>query len=121
MPNELSQSARYFAAASDKWSVERDSVELAHSFVRRRENYRSTGEIPGQLRPAHRLAAPHAPARRSLALPTHFGPLARNSALLRLLALLFIAGSVRAADWPEFLGPARDNTSPETGLFETLG
>ncbi|MEY5009112.1 MAG: hypothetical protein RLZZ253_251, partial [Verrucomicrobiota bacterium] len=25
------------------------------------------------------------------------------------------------ADWPEFLGPNRDNTSPETGLTEILG
>lgn len=38
---------------------------------------------------------------------------------LFLLSLLALATS-RGADWPEFLGPARDNTSPETGLVETV-
>ncbi len=38
---------------------------------------------------------------------------------MRFLALLpFIASTVFAADWPEFLGPGRDNTSPEIGLLE---
>ena len=41
------------------------------------------------------------------------------SFLLRTLAI-FIASTVtlRAADWPEFLGPNRDGTSPETGLVD---
>ena len=38
-----------------------------------------------------------------------------------LLLLLALSLGARAADWPEFLGPARDNTSPETGLIEGLG
>jgi outer membrane protein assembly factor BamB len=32
-----------------------------------------------------------------------------------------VASSLFGADWPEFLGPNRDNTSPETGLMEQLG
>ena len=35
-----------------------------------------------------------------------------------LLAALSLFAS--AADWPEFLGPSRDNRSPETGLRQTL-
>src|SRR5262245_29152391 len=35
-----------------------------------------------------------------------------------LCALFIFACAVRAADWPEFLGPNRDNTSPETGLLD---
>lgn len=42
----------------------------------------------------------------------------------RLLLPLAIAAtlplSLFAADWPEFLGPNRDTTSPEKGLLETL-
>ncbi len=34
-------------------------------------------------------------------------------------ALAFLSSTIGAADWPEFLGPARDNTSPETGLLES--
>jgi outer membrane protein assembly factor BamB len=39
-----------------------------------------------------------------------------------LIPLLFAAFSISAAaaDWPEFLGPSRDNRSPETGLRKTL-
>ena len=37
---------------------------------------------------------------------------------MRLLALLSLTLTAAAADWPEFLGPNRDNTSPETGLLE---
>jgi outer membrane protein assembly factor BamB len=37
----------------------------------------------------------------------------------RLCALLISAHLAVAADWPEFLGPARDNTSPETGLLDS--
>ncbi len=36
------------------------------------------------------------------------------------LALLLSAVPAQSADWPEFLGPTRDNRSPETGLRETL-
>lgn len=37
---------------------------------------------------------------------------------MRLLALLtLITSAVMAADWPEFLGPDRNNTSPEKGLL----
>lgn len=36
-------------------------------------------------------------------------------------ALCGFAASMFGADWPEFLGPNRDNTSPETGLTEILG
>jgi len=33
---------------------------------------------------------------------------------------LLIAATAFAADWPEFMGPNRDQTSPETGLRSTL-
>ncbi|RYD74538.1 MAG: hypothetical protein EOP84_19750, partial [Verrucomicrobiaceae bacterium] len=36
-------------------------------------------------------------------------------------ALFGLVGCVlHAADWPEFLGPSRDNLSPETGLLDTF-
>jgi outer membrane protein assembly factor BamB len=38
---------------------------------------------------------------------------------MRLFAFLSLAVTACAADWPEFLGPNRDNTSPETGLRES--
>ncbi len=42
-----------------------------------------------------------------------------NSFLLRTLAIfLGSALGASAADWPEFLGPNRDGTSPETGLVD---
>jgi outer membrane protein assembly factor BamB len=31
--------------------------------------------------------------------------------------ILLVPGTLWAADWPQFLGPARDGTSPETGLL----
>lgn len=34
-------------------------------------------------------------------------------------ALAFVALSAVAADWPQFMGPARDGVSPETGLART--
>ncbi len=34
--------------------------------------------------------------------------------------LLALAAPAFAADWPEFMGPNRDQTSPETGLRDTL-
>ncbi|MGH7171947.1 MAG: PQQ-binding-like beta-propeller repeat protein [Gemmataceae bacterium] len=37
--------------------------------------------------------------------------------LILLLALVFVV----AADWPQFLGPQRNCTSPETGLLQTWG
>lgn len=37
---------------------------------------------------------------------------------LRILAVF--TASAFAADWPEFMGPNRDQTSPETGLRDTL-
>ena len=36
---------------------------------------------------------------------------------MRLLAFFSLTLTAFAADWPEFLGPQRDNTSPETGLL----
>lgn len=40
---------------------------------------------------------------------------------LRFLALVILVPSLlSAADWPEFLGPSRNNTSPETGLRKLL-
>ena len=48
---------------------------------------------------------------------------ARHPARVKIvLACFFLtaAGAVEAADWPEFMGPARDQTSPETGLRATL-
>ena len=39
--------------------------------------------------------------------------------LLRLLLLLALAGSAHAADWPQFLGPARNGISTETNLAAT--
>ena len=42
----------------------------------------------------------------------------RRSGCLVLLATL--AGSVSAADWPGFLGPARNGISGETGLIDTF-
>lgn len=42
-----------------------------------------------------------------------------TSFLLRTLAIfLAFTITVSAADWPEFLGPNRDGTSPETGLVD---
>ncbi|HAV61410.1 MAG TPA: hypothetical protein DCY13_03490, partial [Verrucomicrobiales bacterium] len=40
----------------------------------------------------------------------------------RLLVLLTAAGlfHARAADWPRFLGPHGDGTSPETGLVDSI-
>jgi outer membrane protein assembly factor BamB len=35
-------------------------------------------------------------------------------------SLLVMASCLLAADWPQFLGPARNSTSPETGLVDTL-
>jgi outer membrane protein assembly factor BamB len=42
--------------------------------------------------------------------------------MLRPLCFLLsaLALGAHAADWPEFLGPNRDATSPETGLVETI-
>lgn len=37
-----------------------------------------------------------------------------------LLASLALCGSAFAGDWPEFMGPQRDQTSAETGLIDTL-
>ena len=36
---------------------------------------------------------------------------------MRFLFLLTLTATALAADWPEFLGPNRDNTSAETGLL----
>ncbi len=42
-----------------------------------------------------------------------------NPLLLRTLAVfLGLSLTMHAADWPEFLGPNRDGTSPETGLLD---
>lgn len=35
-----------------------------------------------------------------------------------LLGVFCIGAAAGAADWPEFMGPSRDQTSPETGLLE---
>jgi outer membrane protein assembly factor BamB len=40
--------------------------------------------------------------------------------LLRLLFPLVLATAIHAADWPEFMGPTRDQISTETGLLETF-
>jgi outer membrane protein assembly factor BamB len=40
--------------------------------------------------------------------------------MLRTLFFLTLALTIRASDWPEFMGPKRDQTSPETGLRDTL-
>lgn len=39
---------------------------------------------------------------------------------MKLALALLISVSAFAADWPEFMGPNRDQTSPETGLRDTL-
>jgi outer membrane protein assembly factor BamB len=39
--------------------------------------------------------------------------------LLPALALVVLAPSSRAADWPQFRGPNRDDVSPETGLLKS--
>ncbi len=39
--------------------------------------------------------------------------------LASLFAVL-VAGTLSAADWPEFMGPTRDQVSTETGLVDTL-
>jgi outer membrane protein assembly factor BamB len=36
------------------------------------------------------------------------------------LLFLFLTGAALAGDWPEFMGPTRDQISPETGLRTTL-
>ncbi|MDR3406416.1 MAG: PQQ-like beta-propeller repeat protein [Chthoniobacter sp.] len=36
------------------------------------------------------------------------------------LLFLFLGAVVHAADWPEFMGPTRDQVSVETGLLDTL-
>ncbi len=40
--------------------------------------------------------------------------------LLRTLLLAWLTATAFAVDWPEFMGPARNQTSPETGLRDTL-
>jgi len=40
--------------------------------------------------------------------------------LLLLAAFAFTGSAARAADWPEFMGPTRDQVSTETGLIDTL-
>jgi outer membrane protein assembly factor BamB len=40
--------------------------------------------------------------------------------LYPLAALLLLMGSLRAADWPQFLGPTRNGQSTETGLLQTF-
>jgi len=37
------------------------------------------------------------------------------------VTILFLVAAAHAADWPQFLGPARDSRSPETGLLDTFG
>src|SRR5262245_39335848 len=37
------------------------------------------------------------------------------------IAILFLVAVAHAADWPQFLGPARDSRSPETGLIDSFG
>ena len=39
---------------------------------------------------------------------------------MRFLALLFLVTIARAADWPEFMGPTRDQVSVETGLLDAF-
>jgi len=34
------------------------------------------------------------------------------------LMILAAASAANAADWPQFRGPSRDGTSPETGLLK---
>ena len=65
----------------------------------------------GSLRPAGRRRR-----RRKSAWPL---PAAVAAALLALAAGLFAAPPAGAADWPHWRGPARDGTSPETGLIST--
>lgn len=36
------------------------------------------------------------------------------------LVAVLLAGSIQAADWPQFLGPTRNGQSSETGLLQTL-
>jgi len=49
-------------------------------------------------------------------------PASRFSHPMKLASLfaLLLAGSTFAADWPEFMGPTRDQVSTETGLLDTL-
>jgi outer membrane protein assembly factor BamB len=47
----------------------------------------------------------------------------RPALIVRLhsfFAVTFVVCAAQAADWAEFMGPSRDQTSPETGLRETL-
>ncbi len=39
--------------------------------------------------------------------------------VLAAMAVVFVASLSPAADWPQFLGPQRDSTSPETGLLRS--
>src|SRR6266700_2845149 len=39
---------------------------------------------------------------------------------LFLAAAFLLPGPSEAADWPQFLGPARDGHSPETGLLQSF-
>src|SRR5581483_5741693 len=39
--------------------------------------------------------------------------------LLTTLSLLVLAAAGRAADWPQFRGPGRDNVSKDTGLLRS--
>jgi hypothetical protein len=41
------------------------------------------------------------------------------SSFLTIAACLFVAASASASDWPRFLGPNNDSTSPETHLLHT--
>src|SRR5205085_413332 len=58
-------------------------------------------------------SAASAPRSRRHRMTVHFSR--RTWALLAALLLLLASG----ADWPQFLGPTRNGTSPETGLLQT--
>ena len=40
--------------------------------------------------------------------------------MLRILAFLLLTTFAQAADWPEFMGPTRDQVSAETGLIDAF-
>lgn len=43
----------------------------------------------------------------------------KTRAALAAIALMAVTGSSLAADWPQYLGPARNSTSPEKGLLRS--
>src|SRR5947207_181680 len=68
------------------------------------------------------MAGVEAPKKAFHPVPQHPFHMAKNRAngCLAAALTLLLAFSVRAADWPQFRGPNRDNVWNETGILQTF-